>query len=393
MAKACAWRAQTLQMLSPFVHVDSTTDEVDMQQSLVKALNREYARLATSFENLYAPLLKNVTDDEALKRYDELIGIWKEAGNLAYKLWSQKTQMECIFSFGSNKTFHIRSPLMKPHASMLCDHDSHEYNGRLAQLCVEPAILAFNYEQGLGHDGIKIWMPATVWMAEDISTRPSGPTSTAGKSTETTDVPIKKERDGEEGALDARPMKRVRLSPVVTRAETPKASASTTVKQEVHGQRSADSKKNSSFTPPSSKRNSEGKKGSAVKASARDPPSSINAYKKMAEGAKNNQGSAGSHQKNNLKKNKPSTPATSSIPRASQKNQPGMRSQMADQANIREMGEFVKVLAEAGRNENTYDQKLMTSGPNPGQPRPKNKPASIGEGQQEKEQAKGINEA
>lgn len=368
------------------------THEADIQQSLVKALNNEYRRLATSFEEMFEPLLKNVTEQEAIKRHDELVGICREAGNLAYKLWSQKTQMKLKMVFGRKSLFHIRSEIMQPHASMLCDHDSHEYDGRIVELCVEPALLAFGNEQGQAYNEYKIWMSATVWIGEDVSLKPISPTSTATKSTEITDLPIKEEAYPQEDAVDVRPMKRVRLSPAVPPSEATKFGTNANAKQESIRQMSAHIKTNSSSAPPSSKRDSEGNKRSTAEFSPGDAASSMNAFEEMKESAKSKPDPAGS-QKNTLKKNKPVAPAPGGNPRASQKNQPGMRSHMAGQASIHEMGNFDKLLAEAGRGENTCERRLTTGGADPAQLRRKIEQASMGGHQEAKEQAKGINKA
>jgi hypothetical protein len=207
-------------MLSPFVHVEPGTDEAGVQQSLIKALNHEYGSIARSLEGMFAPLLKNVTEEQAIKRYGELVAICSEAGFLAYNLWSQKTRMDCVRVFGSDNVFHIKSTIMQPHASMLCDHDSHEYDGRPVQLCVEPALIAFGNEQRQDYDKYKIWMPATVWIAEDV------PKSMAGKSDERVDVPIKQEVDSDEDSVNAPRRKRVRFGQAAPPAEASKVGTS-----------------------------------------------------------------------------------------------------------------------------------------------------------------------
>lgn len=204
-------------------------------------LNHSYTGLAISFKTMLAPLLKSVTGREALKRHDELFSMCREAGNLAYKLWSQKARMTVAKFSRNSKHFNIESPFMQPHASMLCGYDSHEYDGIAVQLCIEPAIIAYGNERGQEYDDYKIWAPAIVWIAKEMAATPSSRPSVADRLTSTVDVQAKldpdlEEADFKEDAMGERPTKKVRLSQPMSPTLAASVGAGPYTKQYCEGQ-------------------------------------------------------------------------------------------------------------------------------------------------------------
>ena len=392
MAKVCAWRAQTLQLLSPFLDAGLPANEPGANKGLGKGLNRAYRRLATDLEGDFGPLLKKVTNDEALKRHDELFDICKEVGALSYKLWSQKTRMECVFDFDSETLFDIRSQLMHPHASMLCDHDSTEFNGRCSELCVEPAILAYGNEQGKNYDYYKIWMAATVWIGENSSPKSNATAAITIKPGEVADTSIKQDSDGEGDALSPRPKKRARPSLKVSGVPEADADASATGQfPKPTVQRSAELEMSRIPMPPSSKRNGALNDDATAKTSGRDATQSVDAFQKLTEATRNKQASDALQKKNNLKNGTFTFAVTSASRGATPKSQQTKRNQMADQANIEEMSSFPKILANADGAGKVYEEHSKPARPSAAQPHTEHKAASRRGDQSVAEQSQGVN--
>ena len=110
-------------------------------------------------------LLKSMDSEEKVQCREELLIILQAAGDLAARLWTQKTQM--VFNDGprllrEKSSFSINSPSMEAHRSMGCDNENHDFDGYLIDLVLVPGVIAYGNREGEMYGSYKIWMKSTV---------------------------------------------------------------------------------------------------------------------------------------------------------------------------------------------------------------------------------------
>ena len=103
------------------------------------------------------------SNDEEKKK--ELQAIYQQAGTLSYRLWTQRTYLQCttLREMG-RQTFDADNEYLTPHSLVRYDDHEDQLKGRPITLIVHPLIQAFGTNEGKDYGSGRIWACAEVWL-------------------------------------------------------------------------------------------------------------------------------------------------------------------------------------------------------------------------------------
>ncbi|KAI9890245.1 MAG: hypothetical protein M1814_004280 [Vezdaea aestivalis] len=165
---ASDWRFQTLRLLDPPVTTEPSRDNA--LKLRIKALRKETSqRFALLFRSSAAgTLLRRMEKDDTEKCFKELGQLFSYAGELSFRLWTQRTEMKVLgLTELKDRRFAIRSDLLEAHALHKLDDDEDEsLDGCPIMAVISPAVVAFGNSDGSDGGRGKILIKATVWLDE-----------------------------------------------------------------------------------------------------------------------------------------------------------------------------------------------------------------------------------
>jgi len=115
-------------------------------------------------------LLRSVSPEEEVQRHEELLDIFEQAGELATRLWSQKTSMKLLWASDFKdemSLFSADSAFMEAHSTMGCASDDHAFDGTKIDLVLVPTLVVFGNNEGRGYEVFKPWMKSTVLVFDE----------------------------------------------------------------------------------------------------------------------------------------------------------------------------------------------------------------------------------
>lgn len=119
--------------------------------------------------------LRDVSEDEAEQRYQQLTNIINDGAWLALELWSRKGDIRLLGErIICKHPFKNRSELYVPHRSMLLDEDDDSLNGQAIQAVLTPGVQLLGHGGGGSLEGSKILSKAIVLIIRDPTEDCSG---------------------------------------------------------------------------------------------------------------------------------------------------------------------------------------------------------------------------
>lgn len=155
-------------MLRPSLGTGVTESEVNLHNKTTRQIVEAAEKLASDFMDgtvryLLAPNSNNEEAKEKLK------AIYREAADLSYRLWTQKTTIICYTMEDQGlrgRTFDADDQYLTPHSLVRCDDvdDQSRLRGRPITLIVHPLLLVYGNDEGKEYDKHRVWAPAEVWL-------------------------------------------------------------------------------------------------------------------------------------------------------------------------------------------------------------------------------------
>jgi hypothetical protein len=104
----------------------------------------------------------NKNNEGSKKRLE---GIYHEAATLSYRLWTQRTDLECLTLQDLKRyTFDADNEYLTPHSLVRYDDYEDQLKGQPITLIVHPLLLAFGTDEGKDDESERIWASAEVWL-------------------------------------------------------------------------------------------------------------------------------------------------------------------------------------------------------------------------------------
>ena len=116
------------------------------------------------FSRTYQHLYRQDVDSK--KRESELFSIIQSVGKLSSTLWKQKVFISSFPGRHIGQPFQTTSNEPEQHPAQRVGEGDSQVDGRLIQMVVQPAILAFGNEDGKDYDHSKVWAKGIVWLHE-----------------------------------------------------------------------------------------------------------------------------------------------------------------------------------------------------------------------------------
>lgn len=160
-----AWRSRTLQLLNQIKASEIFSSSNNLKGQLEEAQRGFLQSLVVAFlEGPIRPLLRPVGSTDRQQR-NELLKVLKNASNLAFDLWKQRTSLEIKgIEYFKDKTFRCDSLEMEAHRVHSLDDNDHNRDGERIMMVSHPAFFAFGNEDEEGYDKKKVWAKAVVWL-------------------------------------------------------------------------------------------------------------------------------------------------------------------------------------------------------------------------------------
>lgn len=160
-----AWRSRTLQLLNQIKASEVSSSSSNLKEQLEEAQKGFLQSLVVTFlEGPIRPLLRQVSSSDRQQR-NELFKVLKNASNLGFDLWKQRTSLEIKgIEYFKDKTFRCDSLEMEAHRVHNLDDNDHHRDGERIMMVSNPAYFAFGNEDGEGYDRKKVWAKAVVWL-------------------------------------------------------------------------------------------------------------------------------------------------------------------------------------------------------------------------------------
>jgi hypothetical protein len=154
------WRAQTLRLLLPPLHVGNTEGEKVLHQYTKQMITRVAGLRASRFVASSAGYLMDTNTADIQK----LNTIYKEAALVAYMLWTRKIGMRLwTLSDMGTPTFDVEDSRFKPHTMVHPDDYNDKLKGRNITLIVHPLLQVYGTDEGKDYDSERVWVPAEAW--------------------------------------------------------------------------------------------------------------------------------------------------------------------------------------------------------------------------------------
>ena len=174
--KAQAWRRQTLEIFDPSVSKDAR-DSLAQNAARNRRWNMADAVTLTFLGGPAELLLRNLADSGVSdKRKENLRCIFKEALEIAGRLWKQPTIVKCkLFGDLIMEPFALKSEFMEAHPLHQLgfrdeeedgEEDETRLDGHRIMMVVSPTILALGNSDGENYIQHRVWAKGIVWLEE-----------------------------------------------------------------------------------------------------------------------------------------------------------------------------------------------------------------------------------
>jgi hypothetical protein len=151
---------------SPSGNADTDANKNLASDKMLDRIHRCSSGLAAAFRAGPARYFieENIPLQEKDERHEVLEDIFRQACQIASRLWTQRTYLKCKhFSNLSRRPFSVRSQIMKPHSSHRLDgSDDHHLDNTLVGVVIYPAVLAFGNHDAENFDTARVWAKALV---------------------------------------------------------------------------------------------------------------------------------------------------------------------------------------------------------------------------------------
>jgi hypothetical protein len=151
-------------MLLPALGANSNDGEKNLRSMSETAIAQICELQASNFMNGAARYLFDFDGkDEENKK--ELQAIYQQAGTLSYRLWTQRTYLQCVTLREMGRpTFDADDEYLTPHSLVRYDDHEDQLKGKQITLIVHPLIQAFGTNEGKDYGSGRIWACAEVWL-------------------------------------------------------------------------------------------------------------------------------------------------------------------------------------------------------------------------------------
>ncbi|KKZ64311.1 hypothetical protein EMCG_09695 [[Emmonsia] crescens] len=159
------WIGCTLRMLLPNRQDHCHTNFV-ANNRIIGQITNFYERLARRFLAIAAPLLKPLSVGVTGDRFQSLVTIIATTGELVLRLRQQNYNVKSLSHDSStfrNNCFSRESQIMEPHSAMRLRPDDSSLDGSEIDFVIQPAILAYWFDEDSREKREKFWTKAVVW--------------------------------------------------------------------------------------------------------------------------------------------------------------------------------------------------------------------------------------